>query len=301
MTTNHQAQHQQQQHEQKQRRAYDMSTVEECYDGTICENNSRCVPHPFKEGSYMCDCKSVIRDAQGGNASPTSFAGLYCEHRATTYCQKDSSSSLHAFCTNNGECLKFVSKTQAHTGCKCPKGYEGDYCEYVVGSAPDWEFDLNRLSAMGYETGYNGGSSSSFAGDGGGAMPIIGIVVGSVVGFIAIAVMLTCFLWTGTITDKIAGLAKGKKSSSENGNGTSSEFVGGQSVYKKKASSTRALVIAPEAIDADGGMLTEAMREKQQQLELEEIGSPSKEELHEVNLDDLPSSLYDDGGKKEII
>mmetsp|Transcript_4218 Transcript_4218/g.8975 ORF Transcript_4218/g.8975 Transcript_4218/m.8975 type:complete len:89 (-) Transcript_4218:1355-1621(-) len=69
MTTNHQAQHQQQQHEQKQRRAYDMSTVEECYDGTICENNSRCVPHPFKEGSYMCDCKSVIRDAQVSSCS----------------------------------------------------------------------------------------------------------------------------------------------------------------------------------------------------------------------------------------
>ncbi len=65
MTTNdHQAQDQQQQREQKQRRAYDMSTVEECYDGTLCENNSRCVPHPFKEGSYMCDCKSANQGAQ---------------------------------------------------------------------------------------------------------------------------------------------------------------------------------------------------------------------------------------------
>ena len=211
---------------------------------------------------------------------------------ATTYCQNDNSNSpsLHAFCTNGGECKTFVSKSQSHTGCKCPKGYEGDYCQYIEGSVPDWEFDKASLASLGYETGYGTLSEASSLGVG----SIVGIVLGSVAGFVIIAGMLALFLWSGSTSSVIRGKKSGDATEMENESG--SAFVGGMSVYKRK-SSTRASFVTPENIDADGGVLMEAVKDSQHE-QMEDIGSPRNEELTEVDLDELPSALEEG---KEII
>ena len=147
----------------------------------------------------------------------------------------------------------------------------------------DW-VTMNPILANVY-----GSRSSTDGGLGKGA--IVGIVFGSVLGFVLIAAVLAGFLWKDRFgiskilhrNDKEADTGVTAEGSS-NGmvSGGHSEFVGGQSVYKKTSSHS---FVTADALEADGAVLTEAMEEQM---------SPSKTDLQEVNLDDLPSSLEEE-------
>ena len=90
-----------------------------CADHHICRNGSRCVPHPNFPGSYTCDCENT----------DTAFAGLSCDHEATSYCNPDNAFNTKSFCTNHGACLDDMNEIGEHAGCVCPEGYKGDVSE----------------------------------------------------------------------------------------------------------------------------------------------------------------------------
>ncbi|EJK48924.1 hypothetical protein THAOC_32240 [Thalassiosira oceanica] len=160
----------------------------ECDDGTICENNSQCIPHPIKEGKYICDCLAVnnVAKAKGGlDVALEQFAGIYCEHKATSYCTK-----AHAFCTNGGECKLSVGKKEKHAGCKCPSGYEGEFCQFIEGSMPsDWTLDNFMHPAIISEYGNNGGMNMG----GMNMSQTTGAIAGTVTGFVALVMCLGSF------------------------------------------------------------------------------------------------------------
>lgn len=84
-----------------------------------CLHGSECV----EDGDeFTCDCREASKDF-------SAYAGKYCEHEATMYCQGPGQGS-HSFCTNHGVCKGEVSKNGDHVGCNCALGWTGDYCEY---------------------------------------------------------------------------------------------------------------------------------------------------------------------------
>lgn len=106
-----------------------------CPDGHRCENGSVCTENPQDEGAFYCDCDEAnLNDI---------YVGLYCEHKATSYCTLGQEMSSVSFCTNKGSCKVNVSPDAAHMGCDCKTGYTGDHCEFVEGSTQPqgWPFD----------------------------------------------------------------------------------------------------------------------------------------------------------------
>lgn len=248
---------------------WDDSTITECDDGTICENRSKCVEHPYKEGKFICDCLSASQDIF--------FAGLYCEHKATDYCGKLGNKNP-TFCTNGGTCRKSVGRNEEHVACQCKPGYVGDYCQFVEGGQPsDWELSHFQNPAL---FGLGGaGVQSTGLGD----AAIAGISVGTVLA--ALIIIALGFMWCGRMNNAWSKNDKemdtgdannGHGGSATNGSSGASEFIGGKSVYKTKRNSTGTFAVTPDTLEADGGVLTDALQEK---------------ELQEVDLDDLPSSL----------
>ena len=111
-----------------------MSSFMECPDGHKCENNSICTENPYDEGAFYCDCDAAFYNQ--------AYAGLYCEHSATSYCTFNEEVSEVSFCTNGGECKVQVSAESAHLGCDCPPAFEGDHCQFIKGTQPDgWPYD----------------------------------------------------------------------------------------------------------------------------------------------------------------
>jgi len=92
-----------------------------------CFHGAKCVQLTSAIGTiqYRCDC-SVTDDAN------VVYAGLYCEHAATSYCEYGTSVSKKAFCTNDGTCVTTIAIGQAHQGCHCLQGYSGQHCEYSI-------------------------------------------------------------------------------------------------------------------------------------------------------------------------
>jgi hypothetical protein len=100
-----------------------MASFRTCPDGHMCENGSSCVQNPLQEGTYYCDC---------GTAASGTYAGLFCEYGAETYCQLPQETSSTWFCTNGGTCVLAASSVASSSGgsgqwtCDCPNGdYEG--------------------------------------------------------------------------------------------------------------------------------------------------------------------------------
>jgi hypothetical protein len=111
-----------------------------CNDGHRCEHGSICTEKPDDEGGFFCDCDESSFD--------TVYSGVYCQHVATSYCTFNQEVSRMSFCTNAGECKVEVSPDEAHLGCDCKTGYEGDHCQFVEGTMPDnWPVDSNNLSS----------------------------------------------------------------------------------------------------------------------------------------------------------
>lgn len=78
--------------------------VEDCDEEGqhLCLHGSKCI----KNGdNYACDCNAEL-------AEDTRYAGIYCQHKATSLCTLDGSpgtgKNKGAFCVNGGECLKLV-------------------------------------------------------------------------------------------------------------------------------------------------------------------------------------------------
>eukprot|EP00573_Skeletonema_grethae_P009209 CAMPEP_0201700240 /NCGR_PEP_ID=MMETSP0578-20130828/27713_1 /ASSEMBLY_ACC=CAM_ASM_000663 /TAXON_ID=267565 /ORGANISM="Skeletonema grethea, Strain CCMP 1804" /LENGTH=249 /DNA_ID=CAMNT_0048187247 /DNA_START=235 /DNA_END=984 /DNA_ORIENTATION=+ len=230
---------------------WDISTLNKCDDGTICENRSTCTPHPFKEGKYVCNCLEASNDIF--------FAGLYCEHKATDYCGKLGNNNP-TFCTNNGTCRKSVGKNEEHVACQCPAGYVGDYCQFVQGSKPsDWQLNhfMNPV-LMGLPSAVKSEGLTDGA--------IAGISVGTVLA--ALIVMTWAFIWCGRMNTHWSRNEK----EMDTGDANAGLFsVGGK---KSKKNST---TVTPDTLDADGGVLTDALEEK--------------DEMEDVDLDEMPNSL----------
>ena len=237
---------------------WDESSLNECDDGTICENRSVCTRHPYKEGKYICDCMTA--------GSDIFYAGLYCEHKATDYCGKLGNKNP-TFCTNNGTCRKSVGRNEEHVACQCDPRYIGDYCQFVEGSKPsDWE--LNHFMhpvLLGGVSFQSGGLS---------APAIAGISLGAILG--ALLVITLGFMWCGRMNN--AWSRNEKEMDTGDGTNGGSEFVGGKSLYKSKRNSTPSFAVTPDTLEADGGVLTDALQEE----EMEEV---------DLDVDELPSSL----------
>mmetsp|Transcript_2551 Transcript_2551/g.4369 ORF Transcript_2551/g.4369 Transcript_2551/m.4369 type:complete len:229 (-) Transcript_2551:146-832(-) len=163
----------------------------ECPDGHRCQNDSVCTENPYDEGAYYCDCDEAFLDH--------AYAGLYCEHKATTYCTLNKEISSISFCTNEGTCKAETSNEQAHLGCDCPAEYEGDHCQFVSGSKPDgWPFDGSSgpSNAFGYpDSGGGGGMSGAVT-----ALVVL-VVLGVVGGFAFYLYRKKKGSWTSTTKD----------------------------------------------------------------------------------------------------
>lgn len=268
-------------------RTLNTNALNECSDGTICENAAPCLQHPTKEGAYMCDCFAA--------ADPKNFlikfAGPYCEHQATSYCSSSSSPTFHAFCTNGGECKRMVTKNEEHAGCKCRKGYEGDFCQFVEGSRPsDWELNNFMHPALSSAYGSNQDHTS---------FVLVALFIGALVTFVGICLFALLYVYIPSMKDRVYQIE------SDTTNTTSSDaariasraanvsFVAGKSVYQKKKTSVTA-----DTMEADGGVLTAAMAAggqpqsatMQEMQGLEDVDVEQKTSMEEVNLDDEPSS-----------
>ena len=233
---------------------WDESTLNECDDGTICENRSTCVRHPYKEGKYVCDCLAASNDIF--------FAGLYCEHKATDYCGKFGNNNP-TFCTNNGTCRKSVGKNEEHVACQCPSGYVGDYCQFVEGSKPsDWELN-HFMNPVLMGTGtivYSGGMTDG---------AIAGISIGTVLA--ALLVITLGFMWCGRMNSAWSRNEKEMDTGDVNG-GARGSSVNGKNLHNSKRNSTSAFVAMPENLDADGGVLKDAL-EGMEDVDLDEPNS----------------------------
>eukprot|EP00578_Thalassiosira_sp_NH16_P028322 CAMPEP_0181101192 /NCGR_PEP_ID=MMETSP1071-20121207/13617_1 /TAXON_ID=35127 /ORGANISM="Thalassiosira sp., Strain NH16" /LENGTH=251 /DNA_ID=CAMNT_0023184015 /DNA_START=161 /DNA_END=916 /DNA_ORIENTATION=+ len=248
------------------------SKTTECNDGLICENSAPCIPHPTKESKYMCDCNL----AEGSN-DLVKFAGVYCEHQATSYCQKGSSTSEHAFCTNGGECKVMVGRREEHAGCKCPTGYEGQFCQFVRGSRPsDWELtDFMHPALVNAYGGTQAGGNSA----------LHGIIIGATVGLVIITCFVMMYLFCA-FDDLRSKLRRNQKEMDTGAPPTStappsnSQFMGGKSVYQKKTS-TRTFVTETN-LEADEGGLAEARLDDQNLPSMEEVDLDSDKPTGEL-------------------
>lgn len=103
-------------------------------DNHTCFNGSACVKErSSNDGNvfYRCECDVTesVMDAP--------YAGKYCEHIATSFCDGDDGFSHgSSFCTNGGRCKKVdPNSVSKHHGCECPDGWKGDHCELPIKKA----------------------------------------------------------------------------------------------------------------------------------------------------------------------
>lgn len=100
-------------------------------DDHTCFNGSACVKERSSDTGeifYRCECDIAhsVMDA--------AYAGKYCEHIATTFCDAgDGFTHGDSFCTNGGKCKeRDPNSITGHHGCECLDGWEGDHCELQI-------------------------------------------------------------------------------------------------------------------------------------------------------------------------
>jgi len=194
-----------------------------CPDGHTCINDSICVENPIDEGSYYCDCDAAV-------SANSKYAGLKCEHAATSYCLHPSVSDgrmSESFCTNNGICKQYTSASDGqHYGCDCPVGYAGDYCQFIEGSVP-----ANWPTGTGFTSPYDAPKEKKENG------AIAGITI---------AVLM--------ILGGAALYAYRRKQKHDIAMEITSELGASAAVHSPTTSKSNDLVL-----DADGGVLTDAL------------------------------------------
>eukprot|EP00578_Thalassiosira_sp_NH16_P016203 CAMPEP_0181125462 /NCGR_PEP_ID=MMETSP1071-20121207/27064_1 /TAXON_ID=35127 /ORGANISM="Thalassiosira sp., Strain NH16" /LENGTH=759 /DNA_ID=CAMNT_0023210909 /DNA_START=46 /DNA_END=2325 /DNA_ORIENTATION=+ len=106
------------------------------HDGTsdhFCLNGVPCNPdNPAFEGiekSFSCKCD------EGQSEVTQMLTGRFCEYAVTEFCSQDLSRHSNSFCTNGGNCKELNRRGDSeHHGCCCPVGYEGEHCQFPVGT-----------------------------------------------------------------------------------------------------------------------------------------------------------------------
>jgi len=100
-------------------------------DNHTCFNGSACVKERSSNNGdifYRCECDVTesVMDAP--------YAGKYCEHIATIFCEGgDGFSHGDSFCTNGGRCKdRDPNSITKHHGCECPEGWKGEHCELPI-------------------------------------------------------------------------------------------------------------------------------------------------------------------------
>ena len=227
---------------------WDDSTLNECDDGTICENGSKCVRHPYKEGKYICDCLAASNDIF--------YAGIYCEHKATDTCSEGGDNGP-SFCTNYGSCTtKPAGENDEHVACNCKPGYVGDYCQFVAGSKPsDWQ-----LSHFMHPVLMNSVVQNQGLGDG----AIAGISIGGAL--VAMVGVTLVFMWCGKMSNVLGRNEKEMDTGDARRSGS-------------KKNSAGAFVATSDNLDADGGVLKEALEDN---FEMEEVDLSDLELVEET-------------------
>ena len=182
-----------------------------------------------------------------------------------------------------------MGKSALHGGCNCPKGYTGEYCQFVAGSVPS-DLALVNYPALSATTSQGGMAAGR----------VTGIVMG-VMGMVVALGMLFVFIATGKFVVKLPRFGDKEMDSNTNEN---DDFIGGKSVYIKRRSTVSAekLSVSPEMLEADGSVLMDAVAERDESKE--HVGeSPTKGGavgLQEVDLDDLASSLDQDHKTEDV-
>lgn len=144
-----------------------------CPDDTACFHGSTCIlleeaPPPLlnkmdlalhettPDRNYGCNCPQGVSMAGGVDI----YTGSFCEYEATTFCAMGHAAA-YTFCANHGECnyaypidYNFENNESIqHHGCKCPKGFEGDKCQYENSSLSSTPFSpffmLSAIVALG--------------------------------------------------------------------------------------------------------------------------------------------------------
>lgn len=147
-----------------------------------CQNGGKCQPSRIEGGEDTCSCTKAVVD---GNP----FAGLLCEYGATKSCMVLGSESKHSFCTNNGECGDFVMDSEPHVDCQCPTGFEGTYCEYIAGTAPN----TATTSGIAASAKGQGSSNSTSSASASGLSPLVVYVfIGALI--LSICLIISAFI-----------------------------------------------------------------------------------------------------------
>ena len=219
-----------------------------CPDGHKCHHHSECVENPNDESQYFCDCdaSALLWDE--------AFAGLSCEHKATEYCKHDPS----MFCTNGGACHKTrASDGTKYTECRCANGYEGNYCQFVAGSAPqDWPTDAASKVMTSKHHGQGGMGTGGIV-----AIVVVSLALVSAIGFLAWR-YLAMKEETRGVLDDFADMEV-------------DSMHGGKNKKAKASKKEHEL-----ELDADGGKLKEAMKEadaRDANYDMENEDGPVKE------------------------
>lgn len=84
-----------------------------CFHGGTCQTRS-----DGNNPTHHCDCTTA-------DNADASYAGRFCQYKATEYCTKDPGLNGELFCVNHGVC-----RANAYEGCDCPYGYDGFSCEF---------------------------------------------------------------------------------------------------------------------------------------------------------------------------
>jgi len=137
-------------------------------DDHTCFNGSACVKERSSDTGkvfYRCECdvEDSVMDAP--------YAGKYCEHIATIFCEGgDGFNHGSSFCTNGGKCKnREPDSDKKHHGCDCPDGWEGDHCELAIKKSASLAGDIAH------------GVAETLSGD-----KIVWIIIFSVIGIFSI-------------------------------------------------------------------------------------------------------------------
>lgn len=98
-----------------------------CFNGGFCEQIYHSDGRPFKDPRYRCNCD---------NTDPKNpYVGLSCQHPVERTCSL-LTQNIDSFCVNGGRCKDMTTVEGVHMGCHCPDGFEGDHCEFLLGTDP---------------------------------------------------------------------------------------------------------------------------------------------------------------------